>query len=99
MHGKGSYTWPSGAMYTGHYKDDMRSGKGVLILPYGGSYKGDFKNGKSMATVSIPGQIKASMSANFTRARGMAAACRWIQMAKSFMMVFGAITRGTVEAY
>ena len=49
MHGKGTYTWPSGDKYVGEWKIGQFNGKGIYTSG-SGKYKGDvyegqFKNG------------------------------------------------------
>ena len=49
MHGKGTYTWPSGDKYVGEWKIGQFDGKGIYTSG-SGKYKGDvyegeFKNG------------------------------------------------------
>ena len=31
-HGKGTYTWPSGASFTGQFECDQKEGEGVYVL-------------------------------------------------------------------
>ena len=48
--GEGTYTFPSGEKYVGHWKDDKRNGEGTLIyadgIKYVGLWKDDKRNGK-----------------------------------------------------
>jgi hypothetical protein len=45
-HGRGTCTWKKiGGKYEGEWKDNQRSGQGVLILPDGERYEGGFKDG------------------------------------------------------
>jgi hypothetical protein len=51
QNGRGKKKWPSGASYSGIFKDNMRDGKGQYIYPggrhtYQGYYKKDVKSGK-----------------------------------------------------
>ena len=42
MHGKGSYTYPSGASYSGDWADGKYSGHGTYQWPDGSFYQGSF---------------------------------------------------------
>ena len=46
MSGKGVYTWPTGRVYDGDFKNDLRHGVGVLKFPDGQKYEGQFQNNK-----------------------------------------------------
>ncbi len=46
QHGKGTYTWPDGAMYIGEYKDGRRHGRGIYIFPDGAKYGGEWIGGR-----------------------------------------------------
>ena len=41
----GSFTFPSGEIYLGEWKDDNYHGKGTNTFPNGGKYVGEFRNG------------------------------------------------------
>lgn len=43
--GKGKYTWASGAIYDGWYKDNLKHGKGKYVTKKGVTYEGVFNNG------------------------------------------------------
>lgn len=45
FHGKGKYTWTSGAYYEGDFIDGHRTGKGKYVWTNGNVYEGDFVNG------------------------------------------------------
>lgn len=42
MHGEGVYLWKNGNEYRGNYKNDLKHGKGIYIVPneYGNSNQG-----------------------------------------------------------
>ena len=46
MHGKGSYKFADGTMYTGYFKNDQIHGNGRMKYINGDSYIGEFVNGK-----------------------------------------------------
>lgn len=39
---KGIYTWKTGAVYEGYWKNNKRNGKGRMTNPDGKVYEGDF---------------------------------------------------------
>lgn len=45
-HGRGSYYWSGGDVYTGDWVNGQRTGQGVYVWPNGDRYEGDFVNGK-----------------------------------------------------
>ena len=45
-HGKGTYTYASGAVYDGDFKDGTMHGKGTMTYADGGVYVGEYKDGK-----------------------------------------------------
>ena len=46
MHGKGTYTYASGNVYDGDFKDGTMHGKGTMTYADGGVYVGEYKDGK-----------------------------------------------------
>jgi hypothetical protein len=44
-HGYGIFSWESGNMYKGNYKDDERDGYGEMYWTDGTVYKGDWRKG------------------------------------------------------
>ena len=46
IEGEGTYTWPDGRIYTGHWENNMRNGEGMFIWPSGIIYKGNFEDDK-----------------------------------------------------
>ena len=46
MSGLGKMTYPSGQVYIGYFKSDMRNGQGTLIMPSGQKIKGNWKDGE-----------------------------------------------------
>ena len=41
--GHGTFRWPSGLRYSGHYADNKRHGRGVMVWPDGSRYEGKFR--------------------------------------------------------
>jgi len=53
LHGRGTYTWPSGAKHVGNWKDGIRNGQGTytwLGAKYVGQWKDDKYNGQGTHT-------------------------------------------------
>jgi len=46
IHGRGSYTWPTGRSYNGQYFSDMKHGFGIFRWPDGHLYEGFWREGK-----------------------------------------------------
>lgn len=46
MEGKGVYTWPTGKVYEGDFKNDKKEGFGKFTWPDGRVYEGGWKNSK-----------------------------------------------------
>ena len=46
MHGKGTYTWITGEVYTGDYVEGKRTGYGEMKWTNGDKYTGEFVDGK-----------------------------------------------------
>jgi hypothetical protein len=48
LHGKGTYTWPTGSRYEGEFNDNVKQGtcKGVMACLDGAKYVGDWQNNK-----------------------------------------------------
>lgn len=44
-HGHGIFSWESGNVYKGNYKEDERDGYGEMYWTDGSQYKGDWKKG------------------------------------------------------
>ena len=51
-HGKGTLTFPSGAIYVGEFKDGRLHGKGTITLKDGSETIGIFKYGELRETIS-----------------------------------------------
>ncbi len=45
-HGKGSYTYADGSVYTGEFKQGLMHGQGILTSKNGSVQKGTWENGK-----------------------------------------------------
>ena len=45
MHGRGKYTYASGDVYEGEFKDDKRNGRGKYTYASGDVYEGEYKDG------------------------------------------------------
>lgn len=43
-HGKGTYQWNNGSMYTGEWRFDKMNGRGTIRNPDGQEYSGEFVN-------------------------------------------------------
>jgi len=46
MNGRGTLTHPSGASYSGLFRDNMYHGKGIYRFPDGTKYTGNFHNNR-----------------------------------------------------
>lgn len=48
MHGQGELIWPDGRVYTGHFRQNLQYGFGILKVPgaNGSTYEGNWKDGK-----------------------------------------------------
>lgn len=49
MNGSGTLTHPSGAIYTGLFRDNVYHGKGIYKFPDGTEYNGTFNNNRCYA--------------------------------------------------
>jgi hypothetical protein len=46
-HGEGTYTLPSGAVYSGSWRYDSLQGRGTAVMPDGQTYEGEWRAGKA----------------------------------------------------
>jgi hypothetical protein len=56
MHGDGTFTWVSGARYTGEWVANKPQGKGTFVWPDGGRWEGRFIDGRQqgVGTYFVP---------------------------------------------
>ena len=46
LHGRGTFTWPSGERYEGEYREGKKNGRGIFTWSSGNRYEGEFRDGK-----------------------------------------------------
>ena len=60
MHGQGTYTWDSGDVYDGEWKEGNMHGQGTYTYANGNVYKGECKRAPSMGKAPTPTPVELS---------------------------------------